>query len=430
MPRCLLVNPVVNHNILANFLLRWGVECFAFIDMEKVGKLSTDMKNRERDFDRSLYTEIYLSLDELPDPASQPFDAVMAGGEIGVEEADQICAGYQLPGNDPETTRFRRNKEAMQKQLSAAGLPHIKTIGISKGDDLRSIVERIPEGPYILKPVDAAGGEGLRFCRNFEELENAIQLVDWGAFNCTWRHNERFLVQEYISGTEYVVDLVARNGELVVSAISRYVRLCDMGYWSAPNVKRFLVLENPSHPKFHHLIELAKQCCKALGIRQGAAHMEFLDGPKGLRMVEVGARLHGSLVPSLYSECYENDLLSSLYVAYFDKTAPLLEGNLKKYGLRSFVVANESGTLTALDPIENAWLQQCGSLFETSTSCLAGEDYPKTSDEVNTPASGFLVNDNFDQLLSDTCIHDQIWGKHFNSIPYEKADLARWLVPR
>lgn len=427
MPRCLLTNPVVNQNLLAKDLVSRGVECFALIEMDKVHQLSIGAKSQEREFDASLFNEIYLSTDDLPGPGTSPFDAVIAGGEPGVELADIVSHYYGLAGNDPGSTKYRRNKDAMQARLKEVGLPHIKTVAIVEGDSLEMVTKIIPDGPYILKPSDAAGGEALRFCRTSEELAMAIRAIEWGAFNCTWKRNERFLVQEYIPGSEYGVDLVARKGKIVVSALTRYVRLSDMGYWSHPNVLRFIVVDDPEDPKFKPVIDMAVQCCEALGIRQGAAHMELLSGPNGLHMVEVGARLHGSLTPQMFARCYENDLLTSLYHAFFCSGDVLRPGRLVKHGLRSFILAEHGGVLGQFDRSEQNWLQNCDSLVASSLAYEVGEQFPKTVNGVSNPASGFFANSDVDCLFQDVWKFDQILHRHFIGKPYEPADLANWI---
>ncbi len=427
MSTCLLTNPVVNHNMLAKYLISRGVECYAYIDMDQVNKLPPSVKSRGRDFDADLYTDVFMSWDELPPPNECPFHAVIAGGELGVECADQISSYYGLPGNDPETIDYRRDKQAMQQCLAKAGLPNISSISISPETKLSQIREKLGDGPYILKPHDAAGGESLHYCEDLAALKSSIADLDWGALNCTWKQNNRFVVQKYVSGLEYVVDLVARDGETVVAAISRYIRLSDLGHWAYPNVKRFLVMEDPADPKFERLIEQAGACCHALGLRQGTAHMEFIAGEQGCFMVEVGARLHGSLSPKLFAECYENDLLGSLYEAYFVDDVPLRSGRLCKYGLRSFIVAEEEGVLDAMEPAQMERIRSNSSLIDNSFTFQEGDMFPPTRDEVHTPASGFFANTCLQQLFEDVWDYDFILNQHFNGKQYEIGKLADWV---
>ncbi|WP_416409748.1 ATP-grasp domain-containing protein [Agrobacterium rosae] len=429
MLTCLLTNPVVNHNLLARYLISRGVECHAYIDMEQVTKLPATVKSRGRDFESDLFSEIYVHRDELPNPKTRPFQAVIPGGELGVECAENISAYYGLAGNDPTTVDFRRNKEAMQKCLAEAGLPHIRSAGINHGTDLVQIRGEIGEGPYILKPCDAAGGESLHYCPDFAALEAAVAAIEWGALNCTWKPNERYLVQEYVSGSEFVVDLVARNGEAVVAAITRYIRLSDLGSWSYPYLKRFMIMEDPTSSKFAPLIHLALECAKALGIRQGAAHMEFIDGPKGKFMVEIGARLHGSLAPKLFAQCYDNDLLTSLYDSYFDHSRKLKPGRLSRHGLQSFIIAEQGGILGEFDPSEEDRIKTSASFIDSSITFLAGEQFPPTIDAVNMPACGFFANENQARLLEDVWDFDRIFNRHFNGKPYTIGDLVAWLAP-
>lgn len=425
MPTCLLTNPVVNHNLLAKYLVSRGVTCFAYIDMAQVDRLPSSVKTRGRDFDSDLYEDVFLSNDDLPDPATCPFDAVLAGGELGVEDADRLAAHYGCTGNDPTSSHLRRDKDAMQDRLAEAGLPHIRSVEVTSGTDIATLSATLGDGPYILKPRNAAGGESLRFCPNAAALAAAVAAVDWGAINCTWKLNEAFVAQEYITGTEYVVDLVARDGEIVVSAISRYIRLCDLGDWAHPNVKRFLVLEDPADSVFTPLLRQAKACCQALGIRQGAAHMEFIDGPQGCYMVEVGARLHGSLCPMLFRECFEDDLLGSLHQATFE-TTPLRPGRLRKHGLQSLIIAERNGVFSGFSVAETQCISDNGSLLASDLTFRAGESYPRTVDEVNIPAKVFFTNWSRDRLLADVCEFDGVLNAHFNGRPYGLADIYRW----
>ncbi|KZL24679.1 ATP-grasp domain-containing protein [Pseudovibrio sp. WM33] len=427
MPICLLTNPVVNHNMLAKYLIERGVECYAYIDMDQVNKLPPTVKSRGRDFDVDLYAGVIMSKDDLPPPNDCPFHAVIPGGELGVESADQISAYYGLPGNDPETIDYRRDKQAMQNRLAEVGLPSISSMSIGPETKSSEIEETLGVGPYVLKPHDAAGGEALHYCADLSALESAIADLAWGELNCTWKQNHRFVVQKYISGLEYVVDLVARDGEIVVAAISRYIRLSDLGYWSYPNVKRFLVMEDPSDPKFESLIAQAVACCHALGLRQGSAHMEFIDGAQGCFMVEVGARLHGSLSPSLFAECYENDLLGSLYESYFVSDTPLRSGRLRKYGLRSFIAAEEAGVLNTIEPSLMERISSNSSLIAKSITFEAGETFPQTRDEVHTPASGFFANASLSQLFKDVWDFDYILNQYFNGKQYEVGAMAEWI---
>lgn len=428
MPKCLLTNPVTNDNLLARDLNRRGVECAAFIEMDKISKVTQGAENRERQFDQSLYSDFYFSLDELPSSEEQPFDAVIAGGEHGVQSAELISSLFGLPGNDPETTDWRRDKESMQARLCDVGLPQIRSVGIGPGDGVDKVLSVIPEGPYILKPVSAAGGQSFRYCDTPHSLEEAISGIEWGGYNCTWSSNDKFLVQEYITGPEYAIDLVIRGDEMVVAAISRYVRLSDMGHWDFPQVKRFLVIEDPENPEFEPMKEQARKCAAALGIRQGAAHMEFLRRDHSWHMVEVGARLHGHLVPDLFSSCYENDLLTSFYRCYFEPSKALEPGRLKKHAMQSFVVSELSGISNGFAPAEDAWMKECDSLVTKEILYHAGENFPRTIDSITTPAHGFLAHPEQKRLLEDVCEFDRIMNNQFNGRPYSIDELTQWVT--
>ncbi|MEL0638875.1 ATP-grasp domain-containing protein [Marinomonas sp. TI.3.20] len=426
--KCLLTNPVTNDNLLARNLNKLGIECIAFIEMDKVSSALNGAENRERQFDKSLYSDFYFSLDELPSSDKHSFDAVIAGGEHGVQSAELISNFYGLPGNDPATTAWRRDKESMQNRLSDCGLPQIRSVGIGFKDNIKKVISAIPSGPYILKPVSAAGGQSFSYCPTLETLEKAISQLEWGEMNCTWSSNDKFLVQEYISGTEYAVDMVTRGNEIVVSAISRYIRLSDMDDWSFPQVKKFLIIEDPNSAQFAQLKELAVKCAKALGISHGAAHMEFLLSERGWHMIEVGARLHGHLVPDLFTSCYENDLLSSFFRCYFDPSTALQPGILRKYAIQSFVVSKQEGILNGFTSKELCWLEKCDSLIAKELLYHKGENFPLSIDSITTPAHGFFANSIKKDLLNDVLEFDRIMNNAFNGKNYTIDELSQWVA--
>jgi biotin carboxylase len=97
-------------------------------------------------------------------------------------------------------------------------------------------------------------------------------------------------VQEYLEGTEYIVDIVSRDGEHKVVAIWEYDRRLANG---APTVCFGYRLMSADEPRCRELMDYQRRVVTALGIRHGPTHGEvkwFKDEPV---LVEVGARCQG-----------------------------------------------------------------------------------------------------------------------------------------
>ncbi|WP_273757387.1 ATP-grasp domain-containing protein [Bartonella sp. AU55XJBT] len=233
-------------------------------------------------------------------------EAVIAGAEGGIYCAEQLAAYYGCPRNNPLTTDWRRKKAAMQKRLCENGLSYIRSKILTKDDCALNDFES-PSG-YVIKPNDSAGSDGVLFFSSREEVAAWISEIDWRQKNIFGVPNEAYLLQERLEGEEYIVDAVVKGEAIKICSLSRYKKGIHNG---SAFVYESLDVLDAQAPLYTALISYAKQCIHAVGIEYGPAHMEIMQTAHGLVMIEVGARLHGGIAPSLFAHCYEDDLLKS-----------------------------------------------------------------------------------------------------------------------
>ena len=112
--------------------------------------------------------------------------------------------------------------------------------------------------------------------------------------------NSAALVQTFLSGTEYVVDMVSLDGARYLCGVWRYVkRLLPSGR----NIYDEDVLVPPESPVVSDLAAYIDGALTALGVRHGPTHAEVIVTPDGPTLVEVGARLAGNMSPSFHDRC-------------------------------------------------------------------------------------------------------------------------------
>lgn len=218
--------------------------------------------------------------------------AVMPGAETGVELADALADALSLRGNGVALSEARRNKYLMGEAVRAAGVRAARQALVTTADAARSFVEEFDMSvdKLVVKPAESAGSDDVFLCASPEEVYDAIARIV-GKVNCLGEANTGVLVQEYLDGTEYVVDAVSRDGEHKIVAVWEYDRqpingrnfVCH-GQW----------LLTTADPVVQQLIEYQRSVLDALGIRNGPSHGEvkFCCGEPVL--VEVGARCHGA----------------------------------------------------------------------------------------------------------------------------------------
>ena len=108
--------------------------------------------------------------------------------------------GVRVISNSPRAVALARDKRASARVVAEHGVP------VPAVHDLRSDVE-LPL-PVIVKPTSGAGSRGVSIVRHRADLGAALELAGTTA-----------LIQEFIEGQEYTVDLVvAPDGEILAAA--------------------------------------------------------------------------------------------------------------------------------------------------------------------------------------------------------------------
>jgi biotin carboxylase len=249
--------------------------------------------------------------------SAQNVVAVVAGCDTGVILTDDLSERLGLSGNDSSKSVIRRYKDQMQEALKLRGLRHIDTTVFKSFEDFSQRSNEFDdETSLVIKPINSAGSEGVRFAKGRQGLTKAIKASAWGQVNALGEVNSGFAVQPFIRGCEYVVDMVATSDGIFVASVCRS-RKVEM------NGSRFVCdsvdLLDPQDAELNELIENAQEVARALGVVLGPIHMDLIwerDEPDGPVMIEAGARLPGAGLPSLYSEVYDPDLLSAAVCTY------------------------------------------------------------------------------------------------------------------
>lgn len=407
MPSCLIANPVSNANILVRYLKERGVDCYAIIELDKVARIPKLNAKKKGEFQAELYKGIFTSEDQLPPVESGLFDAVLAGSENGVFLAEKLAAHYRLPGNDPATSVRRRHKDQMQQSLAQAGLAFIPTVVVNGPASVGRAMAEWDQYPCILKPRSSAGGEGVQLCNNREELQKALDSTSWDTFSATWTVNDHFLIQPMIRGPEYVVDMVACAGNYVVSAVCRYVRSDELDIAGCDFVKKFTFMLPLDAPVSQALSTYAKRAAKALDISYGAVHMELVMGENGPVMIEAAARMHGTITPKLFIECYDSSLLEQVYEAYFGDSANMRDAELKSPAVVSDVICIDSGVFSISEPLLEQNLAQLKSFKGYVCVIGEGDEYKPTRDLISSPMNACFCDTDTDRLWADVIAFDQ-----------------------
>jgi biotin carboxylase len=182
-----------------------------------------------------------------------------------VELADQLSERMGLITNGTALSEARRNKFVMGETVRAAGVRAVKQLRATTWGEINDWISDWNPSPFkiIVKPMDSAGSDDVTLCLSITDVQNAFGNI-MGKINGLGLVNKAVLVQEYLEGQEYVVDMVSKDGQHKVAALWAYDRRPANGAHFVCFGQRLLTADDENCTA---LIEYMKKVVTALGIR-------------------------------------------------------------------------------------------------------------------------------------------------------------------
>jgi biotin carboxylase len=221
---------------------------------------------------------------------SRQFDRVIALDDFDVEVAAHLREHLRIPGMGETTVRHFRDKLAMRMKAREAGLSVPEFEGVINYDRLRDFMDRVP-APWLLKPRSMAGAIGIKKIWNSEHL--------WRTLDTLGDMQSHYLLEQFVLGDIFHVDTIVHRSEIRFAIASGYARPpMEVSHEGGIFVTR--ILERDSETARALLHENA-QVMRALGLRHGASHTEFIRAAADGRIffLETSARVGGAHIAEL-----------------------------------------------------------------------------------------------------------------------------------
>lgn len=202
---------------------------------------------------------------------------------------------------------------------------------------------------------------------------------------------DKVLIQQCMQGTEYALDSVSFDGQHYITSIWKYKKGpangCEFIYYSSQLLSSLSQEEET-------LCTYLLQCLDALGISHGAAHTEIMLTDKGPFLIELNARMHGSLGPVVCAEHIGYGQIDRLALMHadpeqFKKTTPPRHPFPKKSFLGVLLISPCEGIFNGFRNLEK--IQSCRTFQGFHPSITPGHPIAKTIDLATVPARVMLV---------------------------------------
>ncbi|HKO44757.1 MAG TPA: ATP-grasp domain-containing protein [Pyrinomonadaceae bacterium] len=220
-------------------------------------------------------------------------DRVVALEEFDVVTAALIREHFQLPGMNASVAKGFRDKLVMARSAQDAGLDVPDFVPLINPDDIRDFMARVPP-PWIIKPRSDVSAIGIKkvesadeVWQTFEEMNERENLRERGSY---------YLLARFVAGEVFHVDSVVKNGRVSFAGTNRYGRPpMQVAHHGGAYLSRTILRGSDDEKK---LLEANRKLVKALGIKNGATHAEFIksDADGKFYFLEIAARVGGAYI--------------------------------------------------------------------------------------------------------------------------------------
>lgn len=301
---------------------------------EKYRKIKTPVKILQ---EKSTYEETFSMIKDL-----EP-DLVIPGSEDGVILATRLSDDLGLKGNPYALIDKMTNKYHMHNALKEAGIRHIRGKVCSTIDDALNFYDELNCKRVVVKPPHGAGSMGVSFCDNRENFIKTFndQMNEVG---CLGDVTQEQLIQECIEGNEYTVNTITIDGNTYVASIWKYEKITTE---SGAHIYVGNISVDEITPEIFVLVEYAFSVIKALGIKNGPVHGEYMMDEKGPVLIEVNCRCMGGSFPAAYGDeifgHHETDIALESYIDPETAVKRLSKPyGVKKHAIVKFMIAPEN----------------------------------------------------------------------------------------
>ncbi|MEU7206537.1 ATP-grasp domain-containing protein [Streptomyces sp. NPDC045470] len=314
--------------------------------------------------------------------------AVVPGAHTGVKLGDELAA-VLTPNlaNAPDVGAARHHKGDMIAAVAAAGLPTIRSLCTSDVDDALTWVtrERLSGRDLVVKPVDSAGTDSVRFVPGGYDLRAVVTELLCSESRYGSPLSE-VLVQEHVRGVEYAVDTFSYEGRHTINDIVQYHKVSSRRHIALYSSMEILPMDALGNDA---IIDYVRGALDALGITFGAAHTEVMVTETGPLLMEVNARLAGNGHPWT-CELATGDNSVDRMVRYLtgDRTIP----DDYPFQLTTrviFFTVRSAGVVSGLSRLDA--IMDLPSCYNLQVNVEDGDHVPETADLFDAQRLGMVV---------------------------------------
>ncbi|WP_216916137.1 ATP-grasp domain-containing protein [Nocardia noduli] len=266
------------------------------------------------------------------------FDAVLPGKEHAVRAAAQIASklGMGYPGD--QAVAACTDKLEFRRVLAAAGIASPRFGPVRDVAEVARFFDDGGAAPIVLKPRNRNGSLGVRHIGERGEIAHAwAQSVgtDEGIYKPLDRVLEfDYLVEDYLSGPEFSVELLVSQGRIVFTNITAKT-VGELPWFAEMSHRVPAVVPDPLRDL---LLEGGRGLVSALAVQDGLLHSEWRIHDGQAYPIECAVRFPGDRIGWLIELVYEFNLAQA-WLACLDHTQSVITASPGRCAATQFLNA-------------------------------------------------------------------------------------------
>lgn len=235
-------------------------------------------------------------------------DGVLTFFENTVRETSRVAQALGLPGNPPAAVDAARSKLRTRELSARLGLPTPRALRVRSFDELFAAAQTLGY-PAVVKPefgADSFGCVRLDGDEDLPEVFRVIRDVVRPEYDSIFRAGLDLLLEEYLDGVEFDVDLVMDDGECRFHSVSQNWPTAEPSFQETG-------LHCPAdydRRALRRLVDLCVATVRAFGLERGVIHVEGKCTSRGPRIVEINARMGGTRIHQVVEAVWGVDLIA------------------------------------------------------------------------------------------------------------------------
>lgn len=249
--------------------------------------IATDLNPNAEGFN---YSDIALNIDTLDKELTlekaleYKIDGILTTSDSPVKTVAYVCEKLNLCGLTVSSAEITTNKLLLRQHLESRNIESTRYYNINNINTLLNDLIY----PLIVKPVDSSASRGVKKVNNKEQLLSAYEEA------LSYSKKQSIIIEEYIEGREFSVESLTQNGITHIVSITEKTTIGSPYFVES----RHVIPADLTDIENNQIKSKVCLVIDILGINNSACHTEVKLTDKGVRIIEIGARLGGDYITS------------------------------------------------------------------------------------------------------------------------------------